>query len=343
MAALRCGRAAMARSTMMWQSSAVSVMLSAMTKLNSPVSVRRARSTDEDLLTGWSSAEPVAWIDSSQLQAEAATRNYRAEWSWIAERNGRAVGRALWWGSATKERPATLDCLLVADTDDSPETIGAALIRAGLESFGPGAALEFKVDVDVDWVSDPAAVHAVRWRETAARDGGFRRTTERVSFARTEADPSPARSQRLLFSAAADDEFRTMFARVAEGSLDAHTLDMVAREGVHALAADDLEFYLSLPGDRSAWQIATLRDGTAVGFVIPTRTAYDASISYLGVLPEHRGNGYVHDLLAEMVHVHHNNGQQRIVGTTDAANSPMRAAFDRAGFSVTRVRIVHEQ
>ena len=78
-----------------------------------------------------------------------------------------------------------------------------------------------------------------------------------------------------------------------------------------------------------------------VGFIVPTRTAYDASISYPGVLPEHRGHGYVHDLLAEMVHVHRDNGQARIVGTTDAVNTPMRAAFEAAGFTVTRVRIVH--
>ena len=42
-------------------------------------------------------------------------------------------------------------------------------------------------------------------------------------------------------------------------------------------------------------------------------------------------------------HVHHDDGQDRIVGTTDAANTPMRAAFERAGFAGTRVRIVHAQ
>nr|WP_230081379.1 MULTISPECIES: GNAT family N-acetyltransferase [Aeromicrobium] len=116
---------------------------------------------------------------------------------------------------------------------------------------------------------------------------------------------------------------------------------MVAEQGVDALADDDLQFYLSLPGSRDAWRIATLADGTTVGFTIATRTAYDASISYLGVLPEHRGRGFVDELLAQMVHLHHDDGEQRIVGTTDAANAPMAAAFGRAGFETTRVRIVH--
>lgn len=314
-----------------------------MTDTSSSFTIRPAQPIDDAHLTEWSGVEPVAWIDSSHLFEEMGTGNYRPEWSWIAEQDGQSIGRAVWWGSATADRPATLDCLLVAHTAEPPENVGAALIRAGIEAFGVGPALEFKVDVDVDWVSDPTAVQAVRWRERAARAGGFRRTTERVSFARTDAGPRPDRSRRLLFIPATDEVFRSMFARVAAGSLDAHTIDMVIREGVDNLADDDLKFYLSLPGNRDTWQIATQRDGATVGFIIPTRTAYDASISYLGVLPEHRGQGYVHDLLAEMVHVHHDDGQQRIVGTTDAANTPMRAAFDRAGFTATRVRIVHEQ
>ena len=89
--------------------------------------------------------------------------------------------------------------------------------------------------------------------------------------------------------------------------------------------------------------LARAASGDIVGFVIPTRTAYDASISYLGVLPEHRGRGYVNSLLAEMVRVHADAGERQIVGTTDADNLPMRAAFSRAGFTPAAVRIVHER
>lgn len=47
----------------------------------------------------------------------------------------------------------------------------------------------------------------------------------------------------------------------------------MVQNGVDAFADDELAFYLSLPGRRDAWQIATLRDGTTAGFIIPTRTA----------------------------------------------------------------------
>lgn len=261
----------------------------------------------------------------------------------MAEQDGSPIGRALWWGGDTAERPSTLDCLLIRDGTEHPEHVGAALIAEGLKAFGPGSALEFNIDAATAWADDPAAVAAVRWRGQAAKAGGFSRTTERVSYRRSAADPRPARSTRLTFEAAPDATFRGMFARVADGSLDAYTLHIVATEGIEALADDDLEFYLSLPGERDSWRVAVLDDRTPVGFMIPTRTAYDASISYLGILPEHRGNGYVHDVLAEMVHVHHDNDQDQIVGTTDLANTPMRAAFESAGFQVSRRRIVHEQ
>ncbi|MBC9225261.1 GNAT family N-acetyltransferase [Aeromicrobium sp. 636] len=307
----------------------------------SALTVRPARHDDQPTLEAWSSREPVEWVDRARLSAELGTRNYRYEWSWIAERGDRPVGRALWWGSENAERPVTLDCLLVAESEPHPDRVGAALIRAGIADFGAGPELEFNVDVDVWWTQNPAAVEAVEWRSRAAHAGGFTRSTERLSFARTDSTPRPPRPRRLGFRPGTDDEFRTLFAAVAPGSLDAHTLAMVAEQGVDALADDDLQFYLSLPGSRDAWRIATLADGTTVGFTIATRTAYDASISYLGVLPEHRGRGFVDELLAQMVHLHHDDGEQRIVGTTDAANAPMAAAFGRAGFETTRVRIVH--
>ena len=317
-----------------------------MTDTAPPVLVRRGQPGDVPLLTAWTSADPVAWIDEHALTAELATGCYRPEWSWIAEQGGHPVGRALWWGRTDADAPVNLDCLTVSPGASSAEEVGAALVRAGLEAFSSRRDLEFTVDVAESWTSDPAAVEAVRWRHGAARRGGFSRTTERVSFARTATDPMPPRSTRLRFEPAPDATFRELFGAVSAGSLDGHTIDMIAREGVDALADDDLAFYLSLPGDRVAWRTALGPDGLGpdgetVGFIVPTRTAYDASISYLGVLPGHRGNGYVHDLLAEMVHVHHGADEPRIVGTTDAADLPTRAAFARAGFSVTRVRIVH--
>jgi hypothetical protein len=67
--------------------------LGAMTETDDAFSIRRADAGDIPLLTAWTSAEPVVWIDAAQLAGELATGNYRPEWSWIAEQSrGRSGG-----------------------------------------------------------------------------------------------------------------------------------------------------------------------------------------------------------------------------------------------------------
>ncbi|MDP4334224.1 GNAT family N-acetyltransferase [Curtobacterium sp. A7_M15] len=308
------------------------------------VTFRSADGDDLEALLAFSTDEPVSWIGADRYRAESATRNYRPEWSWLALRDGRPVGRALWWGSAGAEAPSTLDDLLVAPgpSDDERTAIAAGLIAAGAAAFG--SLPEWIVDVAVDWHADEAAVAAVGWRAGAARAAGLGRMTERVSVAleAPSGHAQPVSTPALRFRGGDDEEFEDLFAGVAVGSLDAHTLAAVAELGSRGAAADDLAFYRSLPGSRDGWRVALDADGLVVGFVIATRTAYDAAISSIGVLPQHRGRGVVDGLLAEGVRVHAEAGAPRVVGTTDATNTPMRRAFERAGFVVTKRRIVFE-
>ncbi|MGH3657981.1 MAG: GNAT family N-acetyltransferase, partial [Micromonosporaceae bacterium] len=83
---------------------------------------------------------------------------------------------------------------------------------------------------------------------------------------------------------------------------------------------------------RAWWRIATLPDGEPVGFVIPARNPYHPIIAYLGVLPAHRGNGYIDDILAEGTRILAQLDVPRIRASTDLGNTPMAAAFHRAGY-----------
>jgi RimJ/RimL family protein N-acetyltransferase len=300
---------------------------------------RSAEDSDWNVLLDFATSEPVTWIGSKRLQAEHGTNNYRNHWSWIAEREGRPVGRALWWGQSEAATPASLDCVIVNEDEPDLSVVACGLIHAGLSVFGTSP--EFNVDLHPDWRSNTRAVEAAAWREEAAHRAGLTRTTERISFAWTAGSRMPSDRGILVFRDGTDEEFRALFGAVAADSLDTRSANMLVQHGKEALADDDLDFYRSLPGRRSDWKIAELPSGDTVGFIIPTRTAYDASISYLGILPEHRGQGFVNDLLATMVRMHDADGAERIVGTTDAVNSPMRAAFERAHFKVTRTRMVH--
>src|SRR5260221_5455834 len=72
------------------------------------------------------------------------------------------------------------------------------------------------------------------------------------------------------------------------------------------------------------------------------RRRITATWGYLGVVPELRGRGYVDDLLGEINRIHSADGARRISATTDVPNTPMAAAFDRANYQVTEVRMVFQ-
>ena len=70
----------------------------------------------------------------------------------------------------------------------------------------------------------------------------------------------------------------------------------------------------------------------ALDIVIPAHNGYSPIIAYLGVVPAHRGHGFVHDLLATGTRLLARQGVPQIRAATDVGNAPMAAAFARAGY-----------
>ena len=67
--------------------------------------------------------------------------------------------------------------------------------------------------------------------------------------------------------------------------------------------------------------------------MMPARNPTSAVINFIGVVPEHRGRGYVDDLLAEGTATLHAAGAERARADTDTRNLPVAAAFGRAGYA----------
>jgi RimJ/RimL family protein N-acetyltransferase len=143
----------------------------------------------------------------------------------------------------------------------------------------------------------------------------------------------PAPSGRLAFRTAGTDELLAMMTQVLDGTLDAYSrrdlTHLSAREAAVSQYEDEFARYKS---PRDWWQVATLPDGEPVGFVVPARNNYNPIIAYIAVLPAHRGNGYIDDLLAEGTRILAEEGVPRIRAATDLDNVPMAKAFQRAGY-----------
>lgn len=281
--------------------------------------------------------DPVASVDADRFRAEAAAGRMRPEWTWFAQEGPRTVARALWWGRAESERPLTLDCLHVLPEVPDRAVLATELLSRAHAEFG--AKPEYQLILRTGGRGADADA-AVRWRSAAARAAGLTDDVERLRFEWTPADGVPAASGRLVFRDAADEEFLAMFRRVAVGSLDVATRRELAVTDADSQAGGDLEFYRSCPGRRSWWRIAETPGGELVGFAIPSATPYGRNVGYLGVLPELRGRGYVDDVLAEITRTHAADGADRITATTDVVNTPMAAAFRRANYRGTELRVL---
>lgn len=131
-----------------------------------------------------------------------------------------------------------------------------------------------------------------------------------------------------------DEEIVEMMTFALERMLDAHSqhdlAHMSRREAAVRHFNEELGTYKS---PRGWWRVATQTDGEPVGFVIPARNHYNAIIAYLAVLPSHRGNGYVNEILAEGTTILARQNVPRIRASPNLANLPMAAAFERAGWN----------
>jgi RimJ/RimL family protein N-acetyltransferase len=274
--------------------------------------------------------------------ATAAYNHYRPHWTWVAERDGRVVARAAWWGAPDDEHPIALDWFDLAGAPDRVP-VGAALLRAASERVrtDAGGFPEYHLFLPADWHDRPDVRHAVDERTDAAGKAGLRPFVERLRIEWVAASGAPATDGRLTLGPAVDDaELLEVLERINVGTLDAYARRDIERQGAAAAARQQLEDLGWMPAPRDWWRVAYRTDGALVGVVMPSRNYEAFVIAYIGVVPEQRGQGHVGRLLAEATAFLVGQGAERIVADTDTGNRPMAAAFERAGYRVTARRIV---
>ncbi|MGW4966244.1 GNAT family N-acetyltransferase [Nonomuraea sp. NPDC004186] len=276
-----------------------------------------------------------------------AIGDYRPEWIWVAQRGDDVLARAVFWAPPEFAQPFHLEWF----DPGSDIEIGARLLRACYEALvGPdyatpphpdGGRPDYQLFLPADWRERPEAHADACDRIKAAELAGLRFFTERLTLRWNADDGLPVRSGRLRFAPAVDDRRLTdVIARTYTGTLDAYGATDAARLGADRAAADLLDEVTGMPGGRQWWRLAHDRDGELVGLVLPTRNPGSATIGYLGVVPEHRGQGYVDDLVAEALHLFARAGEPAAEDTTEVGNRPMAGAFIRAGYRVAGRRVI---
>lgn len=301
-----------------------------MTAIRDGITIRPITGAEE---LGMFCALPYTLND--ELADDLACGHRRPQWMWIAERSGTVLARAAWWGSLDAAVPSVLDILDVAAAPGQVDT-GLRLLKTAMaELFPPGTPPpDYVRFIPPDWREHASSRGVVEDLMEIARLTGARLLVERYRFEWRPGIPVAAPTGRLAFRPAGDEEqLMDLMTLTMDGTLDAHSRSDLARMPARQAAVLHFQGELARHGSpRDWWQIATRPGGEPVGFVIPARNDYGAIIAYLGVLPAHRGNGYINEILAEGTRILVAQGVPRIRATTDLANVPMAEAFTRAGW-----------
>jgi hypothetical protein len=274
----------------------------------------------------------LPYVLNDELVGDLAAGRRRPEWLWLALRDGRVVARAGWWSRPGDQHPLLMDIFDIdTGTDD-----GVQLLKTALPAVLPADATppEYSRFLPADWRDHQHTRQAVEDRMTALERVGAKLFVERLRLEWRPGTRLAKPGGRLVFRPVRDpSELIGLMTLVLDGTLDAHSRDDLTRMSPSQAAQehyhDELERYAS---PRGWWRIATLPDGEPVGFVIPAHNGYNPIIAYLGVVPAHRGHGYVHDVLAEGTRLLAAQNVPRIRAATDAGNAPMVAAFALAGY-----------
>ncbi|MEU4471464.1 GNAT family N-acetyltransferase [Micromonospora sp. NPDC023888] len=272
-----------------------------------------------------------------ELADDLAAQRRRPEWMWVALHGDRLLARVAWWGRGDDSSPLLLDILDVDDGTEDLTEVARALYETAARQVLPAGVTppEYGRFLPADWREDPDTYRAVRTRMSVLESTGARLTVERLRLQWRPDSGLPAPDPRLAFRPALDtDELVALMTRALAGTLDAHSRTDLARMSPDEAALKHYEQELATySSPRQWWRIGTLgENGEPVGFVIPARNAYHPVIAYLGVVPEHRGHGYVDGLLAEGTRILAAEDVPRIRAATDLGNVPMAAAFARAGY-----------
>jgi RimJ/RimL family protein N-acetyltransferase len=313
--------------------------------MGKPLVIRPATVGDSPGIMSLVTPDEASSLTQADYRKRLESGEYRPEWTWLAEADGDIAAAGIWWGGTA---PDVLDALLARETlpRDQRVALAGRLINAAHAAFSRSSSRTipaFHLLLPPDWRSRRDVITALRWRWEAALHAGLTEELERHQFEWTTAAGIPAAAGRLVFRREPDDDvFAELFRRTLTGTLDATTRKAADAVGTAAQARADVAFYRGrMRGPRDWWLVAETTDGEPVGFTVPTRNNDFPVVGYIGVLPDHRGHGYIDDILAETTRFLVAEADADVIrADTDLANRPMAAAFERAGYRNFARRVV---
>ena len=302
---------------------------------------RSVRSDELDLFVEASGSPDHREEVRRYLESMFAAGSMRPEWCFVAqeEEEDHTLGRVAFWTLPGMEEPFAL-VLLDVPWDGDYMGVGTRLLDDALDEARVLGAKEVEHVLDAPPMQ-PQFQHHPEDRVQLLLSVGFafRRETGRFEWRGVEPDAEPRRLSFRTLEEAGHEAFVDAMRRVSEGTLDREIREEREKLGPQEAAREFFEDALRVKHEPSWWRLAySGPEERLVGLVMLAEPPAFLTIFYVGVVPEMRGRGYVDELLAAgtatLLEARARYGNERpLRADTDVANSPMAAAFERAGWT----------
>jgi ribosomal protein S18 acetylase RimI-like enzyme len=254
---------------------------------------------------------------------------------------GRFRGSVVYWGTR-EERSISVEHVRLQWDDPDHEDVGRTLLQRSMASIRDQPDAVGPIDyVFTLLLSPPLDGREQRRRDRLLHHAGFVLKRQGFRYRRRRGAAAARASGRLTFKTVAEvgeDAWLAADARVRHGSLDP-TIQPQPRPHRRSGRTPASTSPQEEPFRR---QLAYDSAGELVGLVESKLSGETGTVEWIGVVPEQRGRGYVHDVLARSIASLEAAGAVAIHSDTHILNTPMQNAFTRAGFDTIGVRWWYE-
>lgn len=255
----------------------------------------------------------------------------RPSWSFLAQENGRDIGRLVYELDAEPHEIRFFGVELPWQADYL--AVGKALLTESLKTMAAQGMRRAIRQINSQWKT-------AEQQQQVLESMGFTLRQSKSAFVLTMPETPVVVPDRLTYRSLEEVGEAAFIDAMRQASV--HTLDRDDQKAIAGVGLQQMaeEFFATLQNDYWAyqpawWQLAYAADGALVGFVQPLvfrENPQEGTIGYIGVVPEQRGHHYVDDLLLKAHRIWQEAGVQKLYSDTDTANFPMIGAFQRAGY-----------
>ena len=252
------------------------------------------------------------------------------EWCFVVEEEGEFIARVAYW--AFTSSPDEIKIMgLYLPWDDDYLSIGTELLLESLKQMQVKGA----TNIEVRLYSDSTTF--LEKRVELFNKVGLVLTQEKQNYIIEQINEPIIIPDRLIFRTlpeVGNETFINAIKQVTAGTLDKVDSLELKNLGAEKAAINYFNILKDIDYKPNWWQLAYDSYGTLVGLVVPQKfSKKEGAINYIGVVPDHRGQGYVHDLLAKGTSILKNDGIECIIADIDVNNIPLANALSRAGYN----------